>query len=176
MTFKWLSRLLSRQPRYRFAEHVDTPSISFARSAYDGLLECLAPARGARHEGVALLLGRADGTNVSVLQGVRPKARTGAGHFAIEARAMARVVALAMELDLQIVGQVHTHPQEAFHSVGDEEGANIRYEGFISIVIPHYGDHLPARTGWAVYRFSESGGWQPLDADVVRVVDGVTVL
>lgn len=89
---------------------------------------------------------------------------------------MAKVVFLAMELDLQIVGQVHTHPQEAFHSAGDEEGANIRYNGFISIVIPDYGDHLPARTGWAVYRFRESGGWQPLDVDVVTVVGGIAAL
>jgi len=176
MIFKWLSQLLRRTPRYQFTEHVDAPAISFARSAYDGLLECLAPARLLRHEGVALLLGRADGAKVSVLQCVRPTARTGAGHFVIEARAMARVVARAMDSELQIVGQVHTHPQEAFHSAGDEEGANIRYEGFISIVIPDYGDHLPARSGWAVYRFCEDGGWQPLGVDVVSVVDGIAVL
>lgn len=176
MKFDWLSRLLNRKPRYRFTEHIDPPAISFARSAYDGLIECLAPSCSARHEGVALLLGRADGAKVSVLQTVRPKAKTGAGHFVIEARAMANVVALAMELDLQIVGQVHTHPYEAFHSAGDEEGANIRYDGFISIVIPDYGDHLPSLSGWAVYRFDESDGWQPQSVEILKVVDGFAVL
>ena len=174
--FDWLLRLLPGRPRYRFSEEVDTPAIHLARSAYDGLMQCLAPARDARHEGVALLLGRANGCKISVLQSVQPRARTSRGSFEIPAREMARVVSLAMDLDLQIVGQVHTHPGQAYHREGDEEGANIRYDGYVSIVIPDYGAHLPGRAGWAVYHFSDTRGWVALPDNAVAIVEGTAAL
>jgi proteasome lid subunit RPN8/RPN11 len=170
--FDWLSRLLFGQSPYRFTEEVEIPSIHFARSAYEGLMQCLAPACEARHEGVALLLGRASGAKVMVMQSVRPRARTSRGSFEIPAREMARVVSLAMDLDLQVVGQVHTHPGEAYHSEGDEEGANIRYDGFVSIVIPDHGTALPGRDGWAVYRFSDARGWLALPDAAVAIIEG----
>lgn len=174
--FGWISRLLRGRPHYRFEVEVDAPAIHFARSAYDGLLQCLAPASEARHEGVALLLGRAFGAKVSVLQSVRPYAVTSRGSFEIPVRDMARVVSLAMDHNLEIVGQVHTHPGKAYHSEGDEEGANIRYDGFVSIVIPDYGDHLPGRDGWAMYRFNDTHGWVALPATAVTVVEGSAAL
>lgn len=170
--FRWLSRLRIGRKRYRFADPAELPAIQFSRSAYDGLMECLKPAQEAGHEGVALLLGRISGVKVAVLQSVRPRAKTSCGRFEIPTREMARVVALAMDLDLQIVGQVHTHPREAFHSEGDEEGANIRYDGYVSIVIPDYGGHLPGRAGWATYRFSAERGWILLPETAVAVIEG----
>ncbi len=172
----WFANLVRRRPRVRVHDDIEDPAIQFAQSAYDGLNECLWPARRARHEGVVLLLGRASGEKVSVLQCVCPQAITSRGSFHISAREMARVVALATDLDLHIVGQVHTHPGEAYHSEGDEEGANIRYDGFVSIVIPDYGIDLPDRVRWAVYRFSDGIGWIPLADSSVTVIRGSVVL
>jgi hypothetical protein len=174
--FSRISRLFARRPRHRVHEDIKVPAIHFAQSAYEGLIDCLAPARLARHEGVALLLGHIAGKKVMVLQCVRPQALTSRGSFQIPGRQMARVVGLAMDLDLHIVGQVHTHPQEAYHSKGDEEGANIRYDGFVSIVIPDYGIDLPMRTGWAVYRFNDTDGWVRLNDNCVSVIDGSAAL
>jgi len=172
----WIARLLGYRPRYRVHHEVEVPAIQFAQSAYEGLIDCIAPARLAQHEGVALLLGRITGEKVTVLQCVKPQALTSRGSFQVSSREMARAVGLALDLDLHIVGQVHTHPGKAYHSEGDEEGANIRYDGFVSIVIPNYGIHLPERTGWAVYRFSNTEGWVQLSDMSVAVIEGSVAL
>jgi hypothetical protein len=66
---------------------------------------------------------------------------------------MARIVRKISDAGLQLVGQAHSHPGEAFHSRGDEAGANIAYDGFVSIVFPDYGVHLPSLERAAVYIF-----------------------
>jgi len=173
----WLKRLIApKRPTYRIVEEPDSPRLVFARSCYDGLLAALAPATARRHEGVALLLGRGDGAAKVALHCVRPVATTSAGSFQISAAEMARVVGVAARLDLEIVGQVHTHPGAAYHSPGDEEGARIRYDGYISLVIPDYGVHLPRLHQAAVYSFSSEGGWQPMPLDAVQIVEPGTAL
>lgn len=139
------------------------PQLFLALGCVAALRQCVAPTLRRRHEGVAFLLGRTDGVCAVGLTAVRPKATTGPGHFHVSSGEMARVIAYAMDLDLQIVAQVHTHPVDAFHSDGDEDGANIRYDGFISIVLPHYGARLPEFTGAAIYH-CRGDRWSLLDA------------
>jgi hypothetical protein len=83
---------------------------------------------------------------------------------------MAKLVSIATELRLQIVGQVHTHPKKAFHSDGDEDGTTIRFEGFVSIVVPNYGAALPEFTGSAVYVFSAEKQWYELPLSSIQIV------
>jgi hypothetical protein len=125
---------------------------------------------------VAFLLGRTDGSQAICLASVRPRAVTTPGSFHVPSNEMARVVALATSLDLQIVGQAHTHPELAGHSDGDEDGANIRFEGFVSIVIPNYGAYLPRLQGSAVYRFGRVEGWRRLPLSAVTILRGGAAL
>jgi hypothetical protein len=82
---------------------------------------------------------------------------------------MAACVRAAARHRLQVVAQVHTHPQQAFHSDGDVEGARIRYPGYASIVLPDYGDRLPSLEGAAVFVFT-GGSWVELKAyDLILV-------
>jgi proteasome lid subunit RPN8/RPN11 len=40
---------------------------------------------------------------------------------------------------LELIGQVHSHPGEFVgHSKGDDRRALMPYEGFLSVVVPHY--------------------------------------
>jgi proteasome lid subunit RPN8/RPN11 len=89
---------------------------------------------------------------------------------------MARVVALATELDLQVVGQVHTHPHLAGHSDGDEDGANIKFDGFVSIVVPDYGAHLPSLENSAVYSYHQTLGWRKLPLSAIIILNGGVAL
>ena len=89
---------------------------------------------------------------------------------------MAKLVSIATDLRLQIVGQVHTHPMKAAHSDGDEDGANIRFEGFISIVVPNYGAALPDFTGSAVYVFNAEKHWQELPLTSLQIVPSEIIL
>lgn len=150
---------------------VYSPYVHFPEACISSLAGLLQPTLRRRHEGVVFLLGRTDGTNTTVLSVVRPRAVTSPGSFDVSAEEVARVVELAFDADLQIVGQVHTHPKDAFHSDGDEDGANISFDGFISIVLPDYGARLPDLSGAAVYQFHHSSGWLHLAESRLRVVD-----
>jgi hypothetical protein len=139
-------------------------------SCQRAIVACLDDSTMRKHEGVCLLLGTTDGTAAVCLLAVRPQAETTYGSFHIPAREMARVVDIATDLRLQIIGQVHTHPKGAFHSDGDEDGANIRYAGFVSIVVPNYGASLPDFAGSAVYVFSAAGEWEHLQVNAIHIV------
>jgi proteasome lid subunit RPN8/RPN11 len=89
---------------------------------------------------------------------------------------MAQVMGLALDLDLQVVAQVHTHPVDAFHSDGDEDGANIRYPGFYSIVLPDYGARLPSFARSAVYLCDERGDWVALPESCIETIPSGSAL
>lgn len=169
----WFRR---KPPAFRIVETPRAPSVLLTRSCFDGLLACLAPANVRGHEGVAFLLGHTDGTRSLGLQAVRPRAVTTPGSFHVPAVEMARVIQAAGRLDLQVIAQVHTHPGDAYHSDGDEDGANIGFDGFVSVVIPDYGGRLPSLEGSAIYHFNRTGGWTLLPMDTLRVVEGGVAL
>lgn len=173
---RWFDDLLGRRPRVRIALAPTEPMLHIAEQCQSALRLCLEPATQRRHEGVAYLLGRTDGTTGLCVHAVRPRATTTPGSFNVEPREMALVVQTACDLDLQIVAQVHTHPRGAAHSDGDEDGANIRYDGFFSIVVPDYGIHLPDLSGAATYHYSAASGWTLLRGDRLRVVTPGTAL
>jgi hypothetical protein len=102
------------------------------------------------------------------LGAIRPVARTTAGSFEVSAIAMAKVVRAVNNLGLQIVGQAHTHPTRAFHSDGDELGARLVYQGFVSLVAPDHGRHLPSLAGSVAY-FYDNEGFIELTGDALRI-------
>jgi hypothetical protein len=164
-----LLRLLGFAPRYRVIERQPKSRLIFPETLPIALRECFSNAILRRHEGIAYLFGHTDGKTTVVLGAIRPEAHTTAGSFDVSAVAMARVVRKINDLGLQLVGQAHTHPGQAFHSEGDETGTHIAYGGFISIVVPDYGTKLPAIDKWAIYFFRD-GGFTALTDDLVRIV------
>lgn len=151
----------SMEPRFCFiAAHV--------LNAIDA---ALSPARRRRVEGIAYLLGRTDGLRTCLLACMSVDARATRGSFHVTAKEMVRVVNLANELGLQVAGQVHTHPLEAFHSEGDDAGAQIRFDGYVSIVLPDYGRHLPSLSGAAAFMYStRSNAFIPIPFDAKKVI------
>jgi proteasome lid subunit RPN8/RPN11 len=123
------------------------------------------------HEGIAYLFGKTNGESTIVVGSIRPNAQTTAGSFNVSALAMARVVRTAADAGLQVVGQIHTHPGQAYHSDGDVEGARIAYDGYVSIVVPNYGRGLPSFAGAAVYFYCE-GEFSKVGLKSVRVIGG----
>lgn len=167
----WFRRIFGEEkPAFRLVETQASKQLLIAEACYSGLVESLSSSQERRHEGVALLLGKLAGEAVIALACVQPKATTPAGSFDISAAEMARVIALATDLELELVAQVHTHPREAFHSQGDDEGARVRYDGYLSLVIPDYGAGLPRLDGAALYEFSSRDGWIPLSVENISIV------
>lgn len=59
--------------------------------------------------------------------------------------------------------QLHTHPFEAFHSPIDNRFPISHRVGFISIVVPFYGQlPLKDQSNWKVYQYKGEGKWRQL--------------
>lgn len=123
-------------------------------------------------EEIAYLLGLTDGTTTLIVSIIRPPARTTWGSFWVSSKAMAQIVRTAVGLGLQVAGQAHTHPSKAFHSEGDDKGARIAYNGYVSLVLPDYGRHLPALTGAAAYFFRTESGFVEIDPGRIFILPG----
>ncbi|MBK79593.1 MAG: hypothetical protein CMQ43_01565 [Gammaproteobacteria bacterium] len=166
-----LTRLFVRKPAFKPGPP-SAPQLLFTDSCVAALQECLLPEIQKRHEGIAYLAGRTDGGVTIAIAAMRPKAQTTPGSFNVTAAAMAPIVRAAASRGLQVVGQVHTHPREAFHSGGDEEGARIAYTGYVSLVLPDYGGHLPGFDGAAVYLFRAGLGFVQVEPARFRIIPG----
>jgi proteasome lid subunit RPN8/RPN11 len=101
-----------------------------------------------------------------------PTATTTAGSFNVSAIAMATVVRSAANLGLAVVGQVHTHPRQAFHSEGDFDGMRIRYPGYVSIVLPNYGRLFPKWTGAEILMCAGPHDYFEIDSASLVEVNG----
>ncbi|HEY4779209.1 MAG TPA: hypothetical protein VIH47_06430 [Solirubrobacterales bacterium] len=62
--------------------------------------------------------------------------------------------------DEVLAGQIHAHPDRAYHSIADDELALIRLPGGLSIVVPYFatGPMRPRR--WSVNQLSADGVWR----------------
>ena len=151
----WLRRFFSPKPAaYRPVTLPQPRRVVMAAVCVDALRASLAPEIARSHEGVVYLIGQTDGFTSLALAVFRPAATTTRGSFHVDTAAMRQVVESANAHGLQVVGQLHTHPGQAFHSDGDVAGALIRFGGFVSIVLPDYGSRLPSLEGAAIYMFS----------------------
>jgi proteasome lid subunit RPN8/RPN11 len=171
MMLSLLKRLFSPAPRFKPGPP-PAPRLVISQGCIAALAECLGPEICKGHEGIAYLLGQSDGITTLAVAAVRPDAQTTRGSFHVGAPAMARVVRAAVDRGLQVVGQVHTHPGDAYHSDGDDEGARIAFTGYVSIVLPDYGRHLHALMGTTVFFFQAGKRFILLDPRSVTILPG----
>ena len=121
------------------------------------------------HEGVAYWAGRRFGADLIVTTCIAPAATTTCGSFETSSYTNARVVAYLAGAELELLGQVHSHPGSSVgHSAGDDERALMPYEGFLSIVVPHYGRcGMTPLTGCGVHIF-ENGHFRRMGGTEVE--------
>ena len=165
-----LQRLLGAAPAP--VVHANQPKVLLTQNCLDAIRVALDPEMRAGHESIVYLLGRTDGNTALAVTVFKPEARTSPGSFSVNPRAMAACVGAAGRYELQVVGQLHSHPQQAYHSDGDVEGARIRYPGYVSIVLPDYGRLLPSLRGAAVYIWSADLRWYELSINDIIVIPG----
>lgn len=70
---------------------------------------------------------------------------------------------------LRLIAQVHSHPQEAFHSHADDRYAIVTAEGGFSLVVPNFGKASADPSSWAVYKL-HGRKWRELRSREVRVL------
>lgn len=94
------------------------------------------------------------------------KSESGVGYFVGEKTLFELNKGLS-ETGLRLIAQVHSHPQEAYHSEADDRYAIVTFEGGLSLVVPDFGDAPADPTAWAVYRL-HGRDWVELPKDEVK--------
>lgn len=121
------------------------------------------------HEGMALLCG-IEWPNITMfMTAIFPAAETRPGFVRCSEQEFARASLAARRFRLGVLAQVHTHPGSVtLHSVGDDDMVRPRYEGMISIVVPHYARFgLRPLHGLGVHQLQD-GIWVRIDAASIR--------
>jgi hypothetical protein len=83
---------------------------------------------------------------------------------------MARLVKEIRRSGLQLICQLHTHPRQAYHSDGDVDGLKLICEGYVSVVLPDYGVHLPSFEDAVFYFYTRDNGFTALEESNVRII------
>jgi hypothetical protein len=140
-------------------------------AALDAVSDLIPTYRGpdGDHEGIVFLLGRELPDLTVFLAAAAPDARHTAGSIEAGAAAVLAVVERARGLGLGLLAQVHSHPTGwSEHSVGDDEMVLMPFEGMLSIVVPHYGQHhLLPLDSLGVHQW-QSGAWVACERESVR--------
>lgn len=96
---------------------------------------------GRRHEGIVYWAGReARNGDWIVTTCIAPHAVTTPGSYRTTSVGNAEAICAMNRENVQLIAQVHSHPGRMVdHSAGDEIGALMPFDGFISVVVPYYG-------------------------------------
>lgn len=89
-------------------------------------------------ERVVLWLGREHGEEVRVHEVNVPIQEAEADYFRIPQEGMRALFSHLRSRRLMVAAQVHTHPEEAFHSPADDRWAIVRHRGALSLVVPRF--------------------------------------
>lgn len=107
------------------------------------------------HEGIVYWAGKCATSNWIITTSIAPRAETTWGSFTTSAVSNAEVIAFLAQHGLELLAQVHSHPgSRVAHSDGDDEGAFMPYENYLSLVVPNFAKQgmLPLAT-CGVHRF-----------------------
>ncbi len=122
--------------------------------------------RHGRHggEGVVLWAGSVCGRICHLRGLVIPAQQTTIVSFKIPTTEMVRIVNWTADNDLVLAVQIHSHPEEAFHSEADNHLAALQHLNAISIVVPYLGGIPQDRffTEAAVFCLRGPADWAPL--------------
>jgi proteasome lid subunit RPN8/RPN11 len=131
-------------------------------------------AGGLKHcETAVLWLGKRAEPDMTVVEVYKPLQIVDRDFFKIPTEGMRTLLAHLKEKRLQIIAQVHSHPDEAFHSKADDEWAIVRHQGALSLVIPKFGAITTFQSfanDIASFQLDATDVWRPVHtADVLRI-------
>jgi hypothetical protein len=118
---------------------MNTRSVIVSQYIVANTIEELRHGGSAETERFALWLGRKTETQVLISERYVPEYGASSDYFHIGRPAMARLMEYLRTHELMVGAQLHTHPQEAFHSSADDRWAIVRHLGALSIVLPDFG-------------------------------------
>jgi hypothetical protein len=146
------------------------PGLRCPRSVVEATLAWLQTAGSADRECVVLWLGRRKDCLISIEEPYRPDQTAEADRFHIPPAAMAGLMDHLRATRLIVAAQVHSHPNEAFHSPADDAYAIVRHIAALSFVLPRFAlQTTPASflTDAALYELTEGDLWQEIPSFLI---------
>lgn len=125
-------------------------------------LSRLREAGNARCECVMLWLGRRAEDHIEVVDAYRPEQVAREDMFQIPPASMNLLYGELRRRRLMVAAQVHSHPQEAFHSRADDRWAIVRHEGALSLVVPYFASDTTTANFLdqaKIFQFSDEARW-----------------
>ncbi len=123
----------------------------------DRVCRQIAPSTKQGLESIVYFLGLTTGDSTLAVDSIAPVSIATPTSVDVEAHELGKVIRIAADSDLQVVGQLHTHPDKAYHSQGDLRGMRIRHPGYFSIVVQEYGARLPSLENAHVLMWGDAG-------------------
>ncbi len=117
------------------------PTWTLPKDLLSASVRVMRPQGALGNEGLGLWFGTADGDDVSVTHLVELHGRgfTSAPlQLRLSWRAMSTLTNLAAELDVYLVGQIHSHPGQMLDLSEVDKEFGIRCQDYLSLVCPHY--------------------------------------
>src|ERR1700692_1747728 len=139
--------------------HLDkVQSVTVERGVIQSTIHVLRQFGAHSLEGLVLWLGNIEAGKARVIKIFVPDQNpisneTGLGYL-VSGETLFNLNRTLAETGLRLIAQVHSHPEEAYHSAADDRYSIVTADGGFSLVVPNFG-HAPADlTSWAVYRLS----------------------
>jgi hypothetical protein len=142
---------------------LEIEQFGFKAEVINKAYEFLAHAGKERFEAVALFAGTVSGATALVTEAILPlqksyKLESGLMYH-VEGEELHRINVWLYKNKLKLLGQIHSHPTEAYHSETDDEYPIISTVGGLSIVVPNFARGKMKHDEWAYYRLSQEGQW-----------------
>jgi proteasome lid subunit RPN8/RPN11 len=116
-------------------------------------------------ECVVLWLGQRQSGVINVVECCRPLQFARADLFRTPPEGMTALQKRLRDGRLMVAAQVHSHPNEAFHSEADNAWAIVRHEGALSLVVPRFASDIYSKAfldQTKVFRFSNAATWDEI--------------
>lgn len=144
--------------------------LSCRSEIFDCTLSALHEGGANRCETVVLWLGRRTASPQLITEVFQPEQVVDRDFFRIPASGMRQLLRHLREKELHLLAQVHSHPEEAFHSLADDVWAVVRHVGAVSLVVPWFGLRTRADTfldDIAAFQLDASDRWLQVEASSV---------
>lgn len=139
--------------------------LSCAMEAIDWLYQA-----GIRHvEGIALFVGVREKEIFYIKETIIPKQYSrnieGGLLYVVDGGELERIGLELYDKKVQLFGQIHSHPDLAYHSDTDDAFPIVTVLGGISIVVPYFARDGVNLSKWAIYRLLPLTGWTEVNSE-----------
>jgi proteasome lid subunit RPN8/RPN11 len=144
---------------------MNSSALSVPTRIVESTVTSLRKAGDRQSEGVVLWLACGTPNGRLVTEAYVPEQEASHDFFRIPPESMAALLAHLGQTGSLIAAQVHSHPEEAFHSEADDRWAIVRHVGALSIVVPYFAKQISVGNFLgqvAMFRLNDANQWSEL--------------